>query len=66
VTDGANIQMRLLPLEFLLAHLILLFCLSHYKILFDRQNSGAFKFRAKPRSGIEPLTSSLPRTCSTN
>ena len=65
VTDRADVQVWFFALKFLS-------CSSHPPMIYQSISSNVSKFARsnhssnKPRSGIEPLTSSLPRTCSTD
>src|SRR5207249_3678273 len=54
VTDGADVHVRLGALELLLGHVSLQLLLQSPPSLRE------------PSTGIEPVTSSLPRTCSTD
>jgi hypothetical protein len=71
VTDGADVDVRLGTLECLLCHvcrsLVVLIQFSSSKCCTSRPGCPGYSsaFYREPLTGIEPVTSSLPRKCST-
>src|SRR5262245_58700668 len=65
VTDSADVHVRLVAFELVLSHLefslgYLIFCCLFVRLFSGREPA------LEPTTGLEPVTSSLPRTCSTN
>ena len=64
VTDRADVHVRFIAFECFLSHWVLLSFLNKLRLGITVVLSHGLKL--EPTTGIEPVTSSLPRTCSTN